>query len=633
MRTPNALLVPAALLLAGLACLPGLWGPFLLDDYPNLEPLRLWLEGIIAWQGVVFGNDSGPLGRPLSMASFLLNAAAGDMQPWHFKAVNLVIHLACGILIAGFANRLFRLDEQMKARAAWLALVLAIWWLLLPIHTATVFYVVQRMAQLSALFIFAGLWLYLAARERIENGHRSGAWMLFAGIPALSAAGALAKENALLLPLLCGVLELVMYRGRWRPRSINWFLILLVGLPVMAGLVMVLWQPQAIPGSFKGRDFTLGERLLTQGRVLWDYVQQILIPAGTGLSLFQDDTTVSRSLLQPVTTLAAIIAWTGVLATAWAARRVAPLIPAGVLLFLVGHLMESSVFPLELAFLHRNYMPSIGILVAVIGAAGFVGSRLPPPSPEFRRIGLAALVLAGAVLWAATHARAWVWQSETSLIAYELENNPDSVRGRLMAATHAIGAGNTGAAMDQIQRAENSLPDRERGAASIWRMAAFCGTSQPIPDNLIREFRSSAGPAIGRFEREAFGTLTSHLERKTCPLDNLEAVARAAEHWLDTTAQPGRAMNVWRFRYNTARLLARSGKIEAAFPHAARAFDDSGHEFPVGVFAFQLAVSLDKSSESNRILDRLKAVEDPNDRRHRQTIEQFEVYLKSQESG
>ncbi len=349
MLTPKASCLPAALLLAGLACLPGLWGPFLLDDYPNLEPLGLWLEGVITWQGVVFGNDSGPLGRPLSMASFLLNAAAGGTQPWHFKAVNLLIHLACGVLIAGFANRLFRLDEQMKARAAWLAVLFALWWLLLPIHTATVFYVVQRMALLSALFMFAGLWLYLAARERIESGRSSGVWMLFAGIPTLTAAGALAKENALLLPLLCAVLELVMFRDRRRPRSIHWFLILLVGLPVLAGLVMVLWQPQTILGGFERRDFTLGERLLTQGRVLWDYVQQILIPAGGGLSLFQDDTAVSRGLLQPVTTLAAILAWAGVLATSWATRRVAPLIPAGVLLFLVGHVMESSVFPLELA--------------------------------------------------------------------------------------------------------------------------------------------------------------------------------------------------------------------------------------------------------------------------------------------
>lgn len=622
----------AALLLAALGLLPGLWGPLLLDDYSNLDRLILWLEDRLRWQGVVFGNESGPLGRPLSMATFLANGALFGFNEWWFKATNLLVHLSCGVLVAGFTHRLASLDERFRVHAGWISLLIAFWWLILPINTATVFYVIQRMAQLSALFIFAGLWLYLAGRERLESGQKRGAWMLLAGIPVLTLAGALAKENALLLPLLCGALELGMYPGTRRPGAVKWFLGLVVGVPILWAVSMVVWNPGYLLGGFERRDFTLLERLLTQGRVLWGYVQNIVIPAGSGLSLFQDNVAHSTGLLRPLTTLGAIIAWGAALAGAWFVRRSAPLILTGLLLFLGGHLMESSVFALELAFLHRNYMPSVGILIAVVGIASLVVRHLPSPSREFRRVGLVVLVLAGVVLWSATFARAWVWQSQQSLAAHEIERNPNSVRGRLMAAELAIRARETDLALHHIDKAEPHLPDRERGAASIWRMAAFCGSGRPVPEALIREFRQRADDYVSPFERKGFDTLTNQLERETCPLDNLSSIAQAGELWLDRSTQPGRATDVWRFRYNTARLLARSGEIETAFPHATRAFEHSGHEFPVGVFAFQLATSLERLPPAKRILDQLKAVENPNDLRHRRTIEQFEAYLESRES-
>lgn len=632
MRIPDRPLIAIALALTGLAYLPGLWGPFLLDDFNNLEPLALWRDGVITWQGVLLGNDSGPLGRPLSMASFLLNAAALGLEAWHFKAVNLFIHLACGVLIAGFGNRLMALDDRLRPHAGKIAVLLALWWLLLPIHSATVLYIVQRMAQLSTLFIFAGLWLYLVGRHRVATGRRHGGWMLFLGIPALTLAGALAKENAFLLPLLCGVLEFGMYRGIQRPRIVTWFLWLVVALPIVGSMIFVAVNPGFILGGFERREFTLAERLLTQTRVLWSYVVQILVPAGSGLSVFQDDVTLSTGLFKPVATAGAIAAWLFALAGAWLLRHSAPLVLTGLLLFLGGHLMESSVFALEMSFLHRNYMPSAGILVAMMGLAGLAARHLPAPSREFRYIGLIVLALAGLALWSATFARAWVWQSESSLTAYELRHNPDSVRARLLATTQAVKAGDTDAALHQVQQATPHLPDWEQGASAIWRMAAYCGTGRRIPAPLIQEFGQFADYRIGPFEREAFDTLTSHLERESCSLDELEHIAQASIQWLEETDQPDRATNVWRFRYDTARLLARSGNLASALSQAEKAFRNSGYEFPVGVLAFRLATSLGKWSAADRILDQLEAHQDVNDRRHRRIVEQFRAYLQERDN-
>src|SRR6056297_1935648 len=84
---------------------PGLTGPLLFDDGANLEPVRRWLQGELSWFQIVFGNESGPLGRPISMASFLVNARLADGTIWGLKFGNLLIHLVTGGLIYVFFQR------------------------------------------------------------------------------------------------------------------------------------------------------------------------------------------------------------------------------------------------------------------------------------------------------------------------------------------------------------------------------------------------------------------------------------------------------------------------------------------------------------------------------------------------
>src|SRR5690554_7333880 len=92
------------LLIASLSIItywPGLSGDFLFDDYPNLEALG-HLDGVRNWEtfrAFVFSGWSGPTGRPLALASFLLNDNTWPSHaPW-FKQTNLLIHILCGLLL------------------------------------------------------------------------------------------------------------------------------------------------------------------------------------------------------------------------------------------------------------------------------------------------------------------------------------------------------------------------------------------------------------------------------------------------------------------------------------------------------------------------------------------------------
>ena len=105
---------------------PSLDGPFLFDDIPNLEPIGERGGLIAAEQYLEFiaTPRSGPLGRPLSLASFTLNAKTWPADPRPFRITNLVIHLVNGFLIFLFARRVFSISQH-RLTAEKLALMCA----------------------------------------------------------------------------------------------------------------------------------------------------------------------------------------------------------------------------------------------------------------------------------------------------------------------------------------------------------------------------------------------------------------------------------------------------------------------------------------------------------------------------
>src|SRR3546814_6648514 len=100
-RTLAALAIATALIfIVAWAYWPGLTGPFLLDDGVNLAPLGD-NGGVHDWhRALSFINEgrSGPLHRPVSMASFLANAQDWPADPLPFTATNLLTHFLTPLL-------------------------------------------------------------------------------------------------------------------------------------------------------------------------------------------------------------------------------------------------------------------------------------------------------------------------------------------------------------------------------------------------------------------------------------------------------------------------------------------------------------------------------------------------------
>ena len=190
------------------------------------------------------------------------------------KLVNLVLHCGIGVVVYQLFSLLFRRHQWQELQATWIGAFGAALWLLHPLQLSTVLYVVQRMAQLSTLFVLLGLWLYVRTRQRMSEGAIEPAQLLQAALlwGLFFLLGIFSKENAAILPLLC-----LAYEGVFRALgdAACSGLIRSSVSSRSAGRALLLLMPDRFLGA-KERHFDLWQRLWTQSALV-DY-WQILWP-------------------------------------------------------------------------------------------------------------------------------------------------------------------------------------------------------------------------------------------------------------------------------------------------------------------------------------------------------------------
>lgn len=491
------------LVLAVWAYAPGLHGGFLFDDFGNLPaigatgPVDTWAT---FWRYITSGA-ADPTGRPLALLSFLLDARDWPAAPYPFKRTNLFLHLFNGILLALLLRRVGRglLRPALHGRSDLAAVLGGALWLLHPLLVSTTLYIVQREAMLSTSFTLLGLLLWLHGRHAMLHGQpRRGLCWIAAGLGGCTLLAVLSKANGLLLPALALVIEYVWLQrcndslyckapapssagpGLARARLIYRRCMLLFGwLPsLMLGgyLVRSGWNG-LVDGSPALRSWTLGQRLLTEPRVLMEYLDLLWLPRPFTPGLFNDQVQASTSLWSPATTLPALVAVLGLIAGAWCWRRKFPALALAILFYFVGQAMESTTLQLELYFEHRNYLPAVMMFWPLAMWLCGVSLREPtvatpsptlPPAirPGSNNPGRATLLkgtlvitlLAGLALM--THSRAALWGNihEQGLLWARL--NPDSPRAQANAALLEMAAGSPQQAITRLTAALPTEPDQ-----------------------------------------------------------------------------------------------------------------------------------------------------------------------------
>ncbi|MBL4864954.1 MAG: hypothetical protein JKY67_01090 [Pseudomonadales bacterium] len=154
------------------------------------------------------------------------------------------------------------------------------------------------------------------------------------------------------------------------------------------------------------------------------YVQSIFFPVTSQYGVVHDNIVVSRSLLRPFTTLISVAAWVGVVTTAIVKRHYV-MFGFAVFFFLAGHLLESTVIPLELYFEHRNYLASFGLIYAVSWSLLIASKSLSQPLNVLKKVILFCLV---AVFSLVSIDVTGLWGKPTEQALAWAMQNPDSLR-------------------------------------------------------------------------------------------------------------------------------------------------------------------------------------------------------------
>ena len=487
---------------------PGLTGGLIFDDISNIvgnPALHVTTLSWSDWWAAILSSPSGVLHRPIAMFTFAINLYLTGIDAWPMKLTNIAIHAVNSLLVFGLTRALLRAaDVPAGSRLSWAPLMVASLWALHPINFMAVLYVVQRMESLAHAFVFGGLWMYLAGRWRLRGGGRGGWPLILGGIFVGTGLGVLTKESAALLPVYALCVELVVLRledkdGRLDLRLAALFT-LVVAIPAAYFCIQRL-PGYFVPATSANRDFTVYERLLTEARVLLDYLQWTLVPNLSQLGLFHDDYPISRGLLDPPATLGAVVALLALFGAGVAMHRRRPLAALGIAWFFAAHSITATVIPLELVFEHRNYFASLGACLVLVDLAW-----LSPPRWLRPRVGAACLVALLVLCAGVTRLRAVEWSDPLRFAVSEAAKHPQSAR-----ATYNL------ARLLVIQTGFRTDSPSYRGALNALEVARNAPRSNLLPLHLSLIFASRTHTPL---KDEWWDSLQHQLRTRTLNVEN-----------------------------------------------------------------------------------------------------------------
>jgi tetratricopeptide (TPR) repeat protein len=350
---------PFLLILAGITAYANSFsGCFLLDDKesivgnPNIQALWPITKIMSA------APPSAPTARPVAYFTFALNYAVSGLNVFSYHFINLVIHILAGLTLFGIVRRTL-LCERLKAGygqdAVILAFLVAVIWLVHPVQTGSVTYIVQRIESLMGLFFL--LTLYSAIR--VFQNRRSVIFSVLSVI--FCCLGMATKEVMVTAPFMVFVYDRAFISGSFASaiRKRAKFYTGLAATWVV--LAVLIWSgPRSKSAGFS---FGIGavDYARSQFAVVVHYIRLVFWPINLCLDYgWQLVKTWAQVLPQVlvITVILVVMVFGFVRNRTWSY----PLV-----WFFVILAPTSSFVPVaDLAFEHRLYLPLAGIIALVI---------------------------------------------------------------------------------------------------------------------------------------------------------------------------------------------------------------------------------------------------------------------------
>jgi protein O-mannosyl-transferase len=417
------------------------------DDLPNIVENPVIRDLTLATRSLLTS------GRGLAQWSFALNYRFAGLEVTGYHLVNIAIHL----VTAGFVQAILR---RLFPPASWLPLLGALLFLVHPLQTQAVTYIVQRMTSLSGLCFFLALYLYIRGRETlVATGNcfsRRHVLYYLASLFA-GAAAVLIKQNAAILPLALLLFDAYFLSkegvGNWQKRLLYvlpffvvplWLTVVQLLLPLAQGTGFA--ELTGAGSLVNQQQISSLHYLATEFSVIWLYLRLLVLPYGQALDYGYP---VVESLLTGKTILALL----GIIVVLWGAcacRKRMPLVSFGIFWFFLALSVESSLIPLDPVFEHRLYVPLFGFVLVVLGLL----QRLPQ-----HRWGEVILLLLLPLLAVTAWQRNALWNDPIAFYESNLRWAPWSERVRVALSKEYLDAGRYDEALALLERALQINPN------------------------------------------------------------------------------------------------------------------------------------------------------------------------------
>lgn len=482
-RWRNAL--PLLVVLAGvLAYTNSFDGVLLFDDEHHIVNNEQLKQSTLWWNYIVESR------RPVVSASLVLNYALGRLDVWGYHAFNLTVHLLAGLTLFGVVRRTLLLQPGLVGTASgarWFALSVALIWVVHPLQTQSVTYIIQRGESMMGLFYL--LTLYCAIRG--IDSRRGGFWQ---GASVLACAlGMGSKAVMVTAPLIVLLYDRVFVspsigralRRRWGlyvGLAGTWAVLAACG--VLGGVLDPAERSRATAGlAFKG--ISPLEYALTQPGVILHYLKQSVWPHPLCLDYAWPVARSAGAVMVPSLVLAALLGTTVLLL-----RRKGALGFLGVWFFAIIA-PTSSVIPIkDVAFEHRMYLSLASVVILSVGVGhaglGWLFARFAFPT-GLRRFATAssvgAVVLALLVMTTVRnrdyHSAEAMWRTVTAI-------RPNNARahsnlGALLTKRNEMEEG-----IEELHEALRIDPDRSRAHFHLGKALVKLGK----PTEAIRSYRA-----------------------------------------------------------------------------------------------------------------------------------------------